>query len=147
MHCMNSSFLRRPGLVPVLIVVVAPSAGGAWSADTVGVPWRGEPGITEAVQQIMARESAAPRETGKRRIKPLRRPGHSSQAPDSNSPATGARAAAAAPDVAAPLLAQTIATSFLAVTSSESPFIPPDTDGAVGPSQIFVCVNGRFKLF
>jgi hypothetical protein len=38
-------------------------------------------------------------------------------------------------------------TSFLGAQSSESGFIPPDSMGSVGPSQIVVCVNGRIKVF
>jgi hypothetical protein len=39
------------------------------------------------------------------------------------------------------------ATSFLAAQSSESGFVPPDSMGSVGPSQILIYVNGRIKLF
>jgi Bacterial Ig-like domain len=38
-------------------------------------------------------------------------------------------------------------TSFLGADSNDSGFIPPDSMGAVGPSQILVFVNGRIKLF
>lgn len=32
-------------------------------------------------------------------------------------------------------------------TGSESPFVPPDTMGDVSPTQVFVTVNGRFKVY
>ncbi len=38
-------------------------------------------------------------------------------------------------------------TSFLGAQVSESGFIPPDSMGSVGPSQILVSVNGRIKVF
>jgi len=38
-------------------------------------------------------------------------------------------------------------TSFLGAQSNESGFIPPDSTGAVGPSQVLVFVNGRIKVF
>ena len=38
-------------------------------------------------------------------------------------------------------------TSFLGADSEDSGFIPPDSMGAVGPSQILVFVNGRVRLF
>jgi hypothetical protein len=38
-------------------------------------------------------------------------------------------------------------TSFVGVQSNESGFIPPDSMGAVGPSQVLVFVNGRIKVF
>jgi hypothetical protein len=38
-------------------------------------------------------------------------------------------------------------TSFLGVQSNQSGFIPPDSMGAVGPSQVLVFVNGRIRVF
>jgi hypothetical protein len=38
-------------------------------------------------------------------------------------------------------------TSFLGADSNDSGFIPPDSMGAVGPTQILVFVNGRIRLF
>jgi hypothetical protein len=37
--------------------------------------------------------------------------------------------------------------SFLGADSNDSGFIPPDSMGAVGPTQILVFVNGRLRLF
>src|ERR1043166_7579185 len=42
---------------------------------------------------------------------------------------------------------QTVGTSFLAIQLSEAPFIPPDTQMAVGPTQIIAIANGRIKVF
>ena len=38
-------------------------------------------------------------------------------------------------------------TSFLGADSNDSGFIPPDSMGAVGPTQVLVFVNGHFRLF
>ena len=38
-------------------------------------------------------------------------------------------------------------TSFLGADSNDSGFIPPDSMGAVGPTQVLVSVNGRLRLF
>jgi hypothetical protein len=38
-------------------------------------------------------------------------------------------------------------TNFLGAQSNESGFVPPDSMGAVGPSQVLVFVNGRIKVF
>jgi hypothetical protein len=38
-------------------------------------------------------------------------------------------------------------TSFLGAQASDSGFIPPDSMGAVGPSQVLVSVNGRIRVF
>jgi IPT/TIG domain len=51
----------------------------------------------------------------------------------------------ASPAVSTP---QTIGTSFTGATISDTPgFVPPDSMGAVGPSQYIVTVNGRFRSF
>lgn len=46
-----------------------------------------------------------------------------------------------------PYTPQTVGTSFLAARLSESGFIPPDSMGDVGPTQVLVAVNGRIKVF
>src|ERR1700682_5161386 len=46
-----------------------------------------------------------------------------------------------------PRAAQTVGTQLLGATRADSPFIPPDTSGAVGPSQFIVMVNGRIRSF
>jgi hypothetical protein len=38
-------------------------------------------------------------------------------------------------------------TSFLGAQVSESGFVPPDSMGSVGPTQVLVSVNGRIKVF
>jgi hypothetical protein len=59
--------------------------------------------------------------------------------------ATTTAASAAAP---VPQTAQTVSTKFLGVTGpSETGAFPPDSMGAVGPSQFIVFVNGRLRSF
>ena len=50
-------------------------------------------------------------------------------------------------DAPVPLSAQEVGTSFLATQLSESGVTPPDSSGAVGPTQVMVVSNGRIKLF
>jgi Bacterial Ig-like domain len=50
-------------------------------------------------------------------------------------------------DAITPSQAVTAGTSFLGARLSESNFVPPDSMGAVGPSQVLVSVNGRIKVF
>ena len=45
------------------------------------------------------------------------------------------------------LAPQTLGTSFLGAQFSESGYIPPDSKGAVGPTQVLVIANGRIKSF
>jgi PKD repeat protein len=40
-----------------------------------------------------------------------------------------------------------VGTTFLGIQLSESGYIPPDSMGAVGPSQLIVIANGRIKVF
>jgi hypothetical protein len=48
----------------------------------------------------------------------------------------------------ASLTPQTPGTNFTGATISDTPgFVPPDTMGAVGPTQYIVTVNGRFRSF
>ncbi|MBK9542146.1 MAG: T9SS type A sorting domain-containing protein [Bacteroidetes bacterium] len=42
---------------------------------------------------------------------------------------------------------QSIGTSFLAAASNVSGFIPPDCNGAVGPTQILTAANGRIRVY
>ncbi len=144
------------GLVVALLLA---SAGGiAAAADspaqdeaaaaTVGVPWTGEPGITETVSDIMERERWAPATTaGARETKPR----HVLTGPRRQNPSAPAVPQWPVPETSSslpePLLPQTVGTSFLGAVVSESGFIPPDSMGAVGPTQVLVIVNGRIKVF
>ena len=47
----------------------------------------------------------------------------------------------------APLAPQTVGTNFKAATLADSGSLPPDTAGAVGPTQFLVFVNGRLRTF
>ncbi len=128
------------------------SASG-FESERVGVPWTGEPGINETVDQIMARQAlitnrshlATPIERH-RRLKPT----HARQTnplalPDLLSPGdplslglSGRR----------PFLPQLVGTSFLGAQISDTPgYVPPDSMGTVGPTQVMVAVNGRIRIY
>ncbi len=107
--------------------------------------------VSETVNAIMARENArGPLPPGPR-VKEEKLAAYRAtlpQNPDSpvTSQFTGAEtnslssgAASAAP--------QTAGTSFLAIQVSEAPYVPPDTQMAVGPTQIIAIANGRIKVF
>ncbi|MBI3834995.1 MAG: hypothetical protein HY287_11760 [Planctomycetes bacterium] len=126
--------------------------------EIVGTPTVGEMGITETVEQIMARQATIDAAGGPPfEIRPMRnheprereprdpRRKHLHQNPDSPAtsqwPPPNGEPAPDSPQLIGP-------TNFLAVQiSNTAGFIPPDTMGAVGPSQIVVCVNGRIKSF
>jgi len=124
----------------------------AEEGETQGVVWTGDPGITETVAGIMERERLVPKvdasaepqpskpEIEYRRLHPLDDP--PSAPAVSRWPMRGP-----ARSVPRPYNPQTVGTSFLGAQLSESGFIPPDSIGDVGPTQILVAVNGRIKIF
>ncbi len=121
-------------------------AAGSVGEDQVGRPWTGPPGITETVAEIVARERGSGASgRSKREARPARgRPHGPRENPDSpevtsNGPRTARPGVLAVPPDPG--------VSFLAVSSTESSYIPPDTMGSVGPTQILIHVNGRVKLF
>jgi len=132
-----------------VLVLVIPGSVGA--QETVGVPWTGEPGITETVAEIMARERLAPKvaagrpratknEIDLRKLLPPRRAPGGMAVP--RWPMLGR--ALAAPR---PFNPQAVGTTFLGIQLSEAGFIPPDSMGDVGPTQVLVAANGRIKVF
>jgi hypothetical protein len=121
-------------------------------------PWTGEKGITETVTQIMERERARPPgphhlELDRERVEfdAPRKQNPDSPAvsfwpplPDQGRPG-GPRPRALPPPATG--LPVSVGVSFLGVDSTESPWTPPDTGGAVGPTQILLHENGRLKVF
>jgi len=159
----SKQFLSLPGycnvefggglLVGILILSSSLAGRAQTGGETVGVPWTGSAGMTQTVTEIMAQDrnlpvqsSLQPRQSDEGRLIPNRKnlgqfggSRKSSQSP-SNSPPAG--------DETSLIGAQSVGANFLAVQfGSESPYVPPDSMGAVGPSQVLVCVNGRIKVF
>ncbi len=122
-------------------------------AYTPGTPWVGERGITETVEQIMARQAAADAVVGPRlpvTVRPFRPvPVDGVQASE-----PGAVAAASWPTMGAhgqgavqgaERAPQGVGVNVLGATSAESGFFPPDTMGCVGPTQFVIWLNGRIR--
>ncbi len=122
----------------------APAGAGA------GSPWVGLAGIRERVSDIMGREQrVAALGTRPARSKPVLRPDRSGlpQNPDSPDGLPDARQALASPERVA-LAPQTLGMSFTGATLADTGgLFPPDTMGAVGPTQFIVAVNGRIRTF
>jgi PKD repeat protein len=129
-------------------------SAGNLGSETVGVPWAGEPGITETVDQIMARQAQAtsrphvakPMQRHRRLMPSQGRQINPSALPDMPYPVVdplppglyGRR----------PFLPQVVGTSFLGAQISDTPgFVPPDSMGTVGPTQVMVAVNGRIRIY
>ena len=122
-----------------------------------GSSFTGQPGICEHVDLIMKRSKHLLEQTNA--VKPIVRKSHLinrqnlPQHPESSalerrfmenyeqtSQATNNLAARTQP-------VQQIGLNFLAAQYSESGFVPPDADGAVGPQQYFVVASGIVKTF
>lgn len=122
-----------------------------------GVVWQGAPAVVETIEQIMAREAAVQRTAGPPApvTIPLRRVDLSKRVPNPESPAVAQWPPAAPGDGEEPLPdsaptprdSQTILSQFNGVILSEAGAFPPDTMGAVGPTQVLFTVNGRIKVF
>jgi len=132
--------------------------------ETPGVPWQGSPGITQSIDQILSvtTESGEDDETmgddddvesekeqkpglrgGRRRTIPPQSLLHNPVSPAISQWPPPASTSATEP----PLTPQVVGTNFLGIQLSEAGFIPPDSMGAVGPSQVMVIANGRIKVF
>jgi hypothetical protein len=123
-------------------------------------PWVGQRGITETVETIMERDrlagppdlSAGPKDAGPElevEREGLRQDPRSPRAPMWPPPVAPGidPVLPCGTGMGGTFLPQTVGTSFLAVNVNESGFIPPDTVGAVGPTQVLVVANGRIKVF
>ncbi len=141
--------------VAALAVVAAVGMCAGARAGSTDEPMAGETivvgkGVTETVQQIMAREAAlVPEPFRVRETKPehpalIKRPG-GPNGPVVPSWPPGSQPSA--PLGQTTLLPQVVGTSFLGARLSESGFVPPDSMGDVGPSQVMVIVNGRIRVF
>jgi hypothetical protein len=125
--------------------------------ETVGTPVEGAKGVQESVAQIMARQQALGNAPPVERAMPEREGPDRSTLPQ----APGAPAVASWPISAeakgnpvvngssgiVPAAPQTTGTSFTGATLADTGAFPPDTMGAVGPTQFVVFVNGRVRTF
>src|SRR5882672_12351185 len=137
-----------------LVLFFSPTAKSAPAGETPGVPWQGGRGITQSVDQIMAAEEEDQRSpetfafrTTHRRSVPARSLQHNplspavSQWPVRSPSSSGAGSSP-------PLIPQIVGSSFLGAQISDTlGYIPPDSMGTVGPTQVLVIVNGRVKVF
>ena len=133
-------------------------AGGP-PINTPMSPWTGEMGIVETVSDIMARELATPiyevppplylgREHEIDRSGVRQNPTSPRVSSWPLSGRVGPKAFGGGPGRGGGAYnPQTIGTSFDGVVLGESGNIPPDSNGAVGPTQILFCENGRIKVF
>lgn len=128
----------------------------------IGKPATGEKGVTETVNDLMVREakiapyrSSAPRKSIEREVERENLPSApgapavSSWPPSEKTDDTTARGTKrGVTGVVTPNAPQTVSTpNFTGATLSDTGAFPPDTMGAVGPTQFIVAVNGRIRSF
>ena len=122
------------------------------AAQIIGEPWVGAGGAQRKTADIMS-DPAAQKPTSLSAPRRLKLPDRKHLPQNVDSPSVAAwpqsksisRTQAISPVPSAP---QTVSTNFDAATGDPTtgPF-PPDTMGAVGPSQFFLFINGRLKTF
>jgi hypothetical protein len=122
---------------------VTPGASGA----TRGQPWTGSAGVTESVATLNERQRAQDRKRGGQPlgIQEKPEPREERTTPKLQGPSAPQQRIGQA--AVGPNSSFSAGTSFLGAQVSESGFIPPDSMGSVGPTQVVVDVNGRIKVF
>lgn len=144
---MRTGFRSRYKIISFCFLVIASMP---LLAQEVGVPLTGEMGITLTVDALSRRGAltAAADAATPARVRPRLRPDRGSlpDNPASLSLATPQRAAAVNGGAIEPT-AVTVSTSFTGATLADTGAFPPDTMGAVGPSQFIVALNGRIRSF
>ncbi|PWU19813.1 MAG: hypothetical protein C5B50_05135 [Verrucomicrobia bacterium] len=120
-----------------------PSRGGT---PITGTPWIGQPGIVQTMQQIKSRDHRV--KAGVPHIKHALVPESVKHATEQLS-RLSVKESKPQPGVLTPLKnAQTVSSvNFTAATTSDCSGFPPDTMGAVGPSQFIITLNGRIRSF
>jgi hypothetical protein len=125
---------------------------------TVGVPQIGQMGVQRTTTEIMSAQAVAPPSSRPPLVPEREIEGKEDRPQNPDAPAVASLpeiAGASTPAGNAPQLnvplpgaPQTIGTNFNAVTGpTETGAFPPDTMGAVGPSQVLVFLNGRLRSF
>ncbi len=145
------------GILKMLILsfalILAGSALAQSGQSQTGTPWVGEKAIQETTAQIMARhkpivEPGNPAHEIREEIDAGRKLRTLRTNPLSPRTSQWPLAPISSLGRGGPYLPQTVGVNFLATTISNTPgFIPPETMGDVGPSNIVVMVNGSVRVF
>jgi hypothetical protein len=116
------------------------------------VPWTGLPGVTVTVGELMQREAQALPISGAPSERRTEQTEREFKGPRNNPDAPALsrwppESATRTPIASGPTVAFNMTTNWLGPTVSESGFIPPDSNGGVGPTQVLVTANGRFRVY
>jgi hypothetical protein len=138
-------FIRLPLLTCCAVTF---SAALAANAEEIGTHWTGERGIQEKTSEIMAREEQRGEKT--RPVHQRLKPDFQNLLPNPDSPDSPTWPppdGSPGSQVTTPGNPQTLGLNFTGATLAETGAFPPDTMGAVGPTQFIVALNGRIRSF
>ncbi|MBK5285068.1 MAG: hypothetical protein JJE25_06665 [Bacteroidia bacterium] len=113
-----------------------------------GIPWTGAIGITQTVEQIIAQDTSHAAFNGQVIVPREHETNlHKANNPDApDVPSYSARNHQTGAKSIVPT--QTIGVNFLASAFGNTVgYVPPDCNGAVGPTQVMVVANGRVRVF
>ncbi|NOT63185.1 MAG: hypothetical protein HOP19_23495, partial [Acidobacteria bacterium] len=142
--------------------VAHPAALTLRDGTLIGQPWTGDDPIAESTAAIMEREqqrlaslqptgqpedNLRPPKTEREGPERDRLPQNPDALPGAQWPLTDNETARLGEGETAALAPQPVAFSFTAATQADSGSFPPDSMGAVGPSQFLLCINGRIRVF
>src|SRR6185369_16000660 len=138
-HTQNRSYRVRAWVnrFGPLLVLLATGATPQSQAAQVGTPWTGERGVQESTQSIMARDKAESHHAKRPKVKPRLRADFQNLPLNPDSPRIDSWPAPGVPLAAdaSTNSAQTPVLGFTAATLADTQAFPPDSMGAVGPSQ------------
>ncbi len=136
-------------IIFTLLIAAAQSSGRQSSPDKVGRPWIGGSGVTVSVADLKARSSSTPVPFIREQEEAISHARHpSGQAPGAPYTSQWPRTSKHRDGLTSTmglLSPQSIGVDFRAQKDGQD--IPPDCDGAVGPSQILVCTNDFIQTF
>src|SRR3954447_16235623 len=129
------------------------AAAGAAAQEIPGVRLPSTPGIQLTTRALMERQAAAP-PRGPRPEHELHYPDKADHASSPDAPAVSSwpsaghtSSDATGPRLTPRSLIHTTGLAFNGATLGDTGAFPPDSMGAVGPSQFIVAVNGRIRTF
>lgn len=132
--------------------IISQSQANADGTITAGKVITDEP-IEMSTDVIMADQASRPVRDASSRPRPLKQRRDRSNLPSAGEAIAGSQWPVPAENssniaVPAPVAPQTLGTQFDGATGpTETGAFPPDTMGAVGPTQVFVFLNGRMRTF
>ncbi len=150
-NCVNQKHHLNDWWISVMCIFFLLSISPSRAQDTpTQTIWTGAMGITETVADMMAKNDPE-KVVHFREMREHETELHKKANPDAplvSSYGINVQQQRIGPGSGNTLTAtQSVGTSFLAAASNVSGFIPPDCNGAVGPTQVLTVANGRIRVY